>query len=319
MVLLSHLSWDDNFNLIFKEKLNLVFSGAVGVNIFFVLSGFLITQNLLNEFNASGTINLKRFYFKRFLRLMPAFWVFLLVVFLLMNFQKIPDVKTALLFSFFYCYNFIPHSIYFSELVHTWSLSVEEQFYFIWPAILLLFGIRKSFYVSWLLVLFSFVFIGFSLQFLLTESYNVERFFFPASASIILGCIAAFLIQKEIKNNGLKTLFLGIFIFLSPLLLSFLHHYYLIIIQSAGTSLILIYIFQNQNGLLTKALNNKIFNFIGSISYSIYLWQGLFLRTGSGSEIWFQQFPQNLGFTFLAALFSFYIIENYFLKWKNQL
>lgn len=319
MVLLTHLGWDDNFNPKIKENLSLVFSGTVGVNVFFVLSGFLITQNLLKEFEISQTINLKRFYFKRLLRLMPAFWAFLIVVFLLMQFHQIPDVKPALLFAFFYCYNYIPHTIYFSELVHTWSLSVEEQFYLVWPAILLVFGKKTSFYISWVIVLFSFLFIAISFQTTLGQHYNIERFFIPASASILLGCIAAFLIKNEIKNYGLKTILLGTFVFLSPLFLTIFHRYFLTIIQAAGTAMILIYIFQNQNALLTKGLNNRIFNFVGVLSYSLYMWQGLFLRTGSGSEIWFQQFPQNLVFSFLAAIVSFYAIERYFLKWKSQL
>lgn len=126
--------------LVIASHVFLVPGGFLGVDIFFVLSGFLITSLLLEEWQQSGCIRLKRFYLRRALRLMPAFATLLLFCVLASlwlpsgeRWQRCREVAMAA------CYlaNWpTVHRISMPLLGHTWSLSVEEQFYVLWPLLL---------------------------------------------------------------------------------------------------------------------------------------------------------------------------------------
>jgi peptidoglycan/LPS O-acetylase OafA/YrhL len=113
--------------------------GWVGVDIFFVLSGFLITSILINEQATTGTISLKNFYGRRALRLLPALLVCIaltgaLTFAGLTSFKNSAEFAQAAIPALFYFSNFTTADM--GVLVHTWSLSVEEQFYLAWPVIL---------------------------------------------------------------------------------------------------------------------------------------------------------------------------------------
>src|SRR6266403_769444 len=104
---------------------------SLGVLLFFVLSGFLITGVLLNEQDARGRISLPNFYLRRGLRLAPALLIFLATVTALIYFGAIVDVPWyEVVFALFYMANIVGHSL---PLGHLWSLSLEEQFYAMWP------------------------------------------------------------------------------------------------------------------------------------------------------------------------------------------
>jgi peptidoglycan/LPS O-acetylase OafA/YrhL len=115
-------------------------TGQHGVTIFFVLSGFLITTNLVKE--PLTLINLKRFYIRRFLRLMPVAWIYLAVLVLINLHTRVISLR-ALLASLIFYRNFSTAALG-NSTAHFWSLSLEEQFYLVWPGILCWAGIRKS-------------------------------------------------------------------------------------------------------------------------------------------------------------------------------
>jgi peptidoglycan/LPS O-acetylase OafA/YrhL len=125
--------------------------GWYGVDLFFVLSGFLITWILMEEIEATGTISLSRFFSRRFLRLGPAYVTTLVVLlagaaFIYPNaLHKVPAVAPALLS---YTYNYQPalQKPHFDLIVVVWSLCVEEQFYLVWPLILRKLGTHRGFY-----------------------------------------------------------------------------------------------------------------------------------------------------------------------------
>jgi peptidoglycan/LPS O-acetylase OafA/YrhL len=129
--------------------------GWVGVDLFFVLSGFLITSLLMREQEKTGRISLKHFYMRRVLRLMPAVIVMLAVFLVVAAFR--PDFDRSLrsaLYVLFYIANWMRafgHGMSI-EIAHCWSLSIEEQFYFIWPLlVILLFKARVPFRtMAWL-------------------------------------------------------------------------------------------------------------------------------------------------------------------------
>jgi peptidoglycan/LPS O-acetylase OafA/YrhL len=115
--------------------------GFVGVTTFFVLSGFLITSLLLRERETHGRINLKAFYVRRALRLYPPLLVLLVALPVVMLAFHDPNVSTYLpkaLFAGFYLSDFATLSgVGMGILTHTWSLAVEEQFYLVWPLLLI--------------------------------------------------------------------------------------------------------------------------------------------------------------------------------------
>jgi peptidoglycan/LPS O-acetylase OafA/YrhL len=116
--------------------------GELGVRVFFVLSGWLITGLLLREIERDGTIALRRFYGRRAMRLFPAFYAMLGVVALLEATGLLQLHPGDLLHAATYTLNYQLRPSWW--LVHCWSLAVEEQFYLLWPALLLLLGVRRA-------------------------------------------------------------------------------------------------------------------------------------------------------------------------------
>src|SRR5436309_1765102 len=123
--------------------------GDLGVSAFFVLSGFLITWLLLHEHAANGTVSLRRFYTRRVLRIFPAYYAFLAVSFAIDSVRGQPWGSSLGLSSVFYLVNyynaFNGHPV--TSIAHAWSLGIEEQFYLLWPMLLLLYRRRLW---SWL-------------------------------------------------------------------------------------------------------------------------------------------------------------------------
>ena len=127
--------------------------GYLGIDVFFVLSGFLITTILVSEFARTGSIKLGKFYLRRSIRLLPAVLLFVAAVFVLTATESMfkadaTDIRRNALASLSYFYNWISiystnrgHNLFF--VGHLWSLSVEEQFYFIFP-VSLFFGLRSG-------------------------------------------------------------------------------------------------------------------------------------------------------------------------------
>ena len=132
--------------------------GLIGVDVFFVLSGFLITNLLLDERNRTGAVDLRGFYHRRVLRLFPAMYTLLALVAVVAVFvgREYPSVWAELGAAAAYSYHvFLAFAGFATEdspraLFHLWSLSVEEWFYFFWPALLLV-GLRTARRQRWLL------------------------------------------------------------------------------------------------------------------------------------------------------------------------
>jgi peptidoglycan/LPS O-acetylase OafA/YrhL len=118
-------------------------NGDIGVDVFFTLSGFLITSILLASMHADGTLDFRRFYERRALRLLPAYLVVVVVCVVANHFVNVGGTLRGAFFSFFYIANVpVAAGTGLGTLRHTWSLSIEEQFYLIWP-LLLVFLVRR--------------------------------------------------------------------------------------------------------------------------------------------------------------------------------
>jgi len=320
MVMISHLL--PAGYAFYETRLWIVVSGDTGVRIFFTLSGFLITSLLLKEKDKNGNINFKNFFARRFIRLLPPLLLFYAIIVIFMSTGDIQSTWVGLVYSLFYIYNFVHHSHYTVELGHTWSLGVEEQYYLIWPFLVNYFRKKKLYIYVFLMfcIVASFVLPDLGIS----NNYHTKRWFFPAAAPIFIGSLFAVLNEKKkgkwstyFKNKSIVTLAAAV-LFIYPiyslkslLILS-------PVIQAIGVALFLVWILYNQEHRFTQLLNNKPMQYIGKISYGIYVYQGFFLRTGPGGSLSVQHYPLNIILVFLIAILSYELYEKRVMKLKKR-
>jgi peptidoglycan/LPS O-acetylase OafA/YrhL len=181
--------------------------GFLGVDIFFVLSGFLITSILLNEYESTGHIELLRFYTRRALRLIPALVVVLLFSFLVgtvLGFDRIGLTPLRVAATLGYVTNWLrtleSWDVWF--LAHCWSLAIEEQFYLLWPLVLMIL-LKKSSHQRVIVVLV--VLIGLSAvlkPLLYLNGFSELRLYHGSDTradALLFGCLASFVKRQDIK------------------------------------------------------------------------------------------------------------------------
>jgi peptidoglycan/LPS O-acetylase OafA/YrhL len=295
--------------------------GTFGVDVFFGISGLLICGRLLDESEKTGGISLRSFYIRRVFRIIPPAFAYLLTVGLLSIAGLIIVSPREWLSSLFFSRNYIimaPGTGWYTG--HFWSLAVEEHFYLIWPAALLTLGAsRARRFTPWLAiavalwrvvdyayfhgqiwpgVLSNLIYERTDTRFdgllwgcwiALIASVPAYRAFFsrPYAGLMITGLLLA-LIGLIALNPGVQT---GCESFLVPVIL-------------IGTVL-------NPGLLLSRILEASPLRWIGKISYSLYLWQQLFLGSVNHPPPlgWLQEFPLNLVAVFVCACASYYLLE----------
>ena len=156
------------------------------------------------------------------------------------------------------------------------------------------------------------------------KNYRPIRWFFPAVGPIIFGCILATVnnvypvrLEAITRNNKLILIF-GLIFFISPIYPFSVMKKISFLIQPLGVCLFLIWIYYNQESILTNLLENRLLSYIGKISYGLYLYQGIFLRTGPSGILAIQQFPLNIILTFIVTIFSYEFIEKPILRYKKR-
>jgi peptidoglycan/LPS O-acetylase OafA/YrhL len=254
--------------------------GSLGVRIFFVISGYLITVLLLKELEQDGRINLPRFYFRRTMRIFPAFYFDLACMLLIsalggagLSFrQALPAIT--------YTSNYFVPTLQ-ATIKHTWSLATEEQFYLVWPVALALFGRRRG-----LLALLSLLLVAPLCSHFLTLKFHRDM---PAffNDPIGVGCLFAItrgyfhrkaaycrwvhfrvgmLLPLVILGCGLPVLHGGgLTDRLSSLALNL------------SIALWLDWAMVNAGSITGRLLNLPVVVYVGVLSYSLYLWQQPFI------------------------------------------
>ena len=315
-----------------------IFSGGfVGVDVFFVISGYLITTIIIRELN-SNIFSIKGFYERRARRILPALIFVILissiVAFIFLTRSELANyfksvIATLLFFSNIYFYKTTPYFQSESDiepLLHTWSLSIEEQFYIIFPIILLLF---YKFFKRYIFLMFISGFIAslFICQFLAIKTGGTLNFYFTFSRAweLALGAICAhILIYKNLSYSALiKNLLSIIGIILIMFSMFFFSRQtvfpsFYTLVPTIGTSLIIL--FADRETFVNKILSIKFLVNIGLISYSLYLWHQPLLAFG---RIFFDDLSiiQKLILIFLSVLmsiFSYFFIEKIF-RDKNKI
>ncbi len=257
-------------------------TGFIGVDIFFVISGFLMTSIVIKGLE-KGNFSLLNFYLARGIRIVPALFVVSTIVIILGWFLVLPTDYKALAKHTFSSINFFSNIVYWREsgyfdtdshnkaLLHTWSLSVEWQFYLVFPIIVaLLYKIKKS--RNFLLTFFILgVIISLILSIIITaKSPSAGFFLLPTRAWEMLAGGLIFFIPKEKVPYKKPLEFIGFFLIaISCYIFSTntLWPSYNAILPVLGAFLILLA--HQQDSIFTKG---SVFQWLGNNSYSIYLW-----------------------------------------------
>ncbi len=314
-----------------------IFNGSSGVFIFFEISGFLITTLLLSEHAKRGSISLRGFYLRRAFRILPPLYFYIGFIVVLGLLGRLTLDRRDLLSSLFFFHNYIQNSPTWS-LEHLWSISVEEQFYLVWP-FLFVFCLRKPgvagrFAASLIPLLILIVspvarvVLGRSSDPLLHRiGVNYLNFDF-----LMFGCLVA-LLQGTSRFEAVYRaatriwwLPLAVMAVCSVLGARYENYFNLPVgytLNGAAIAVFLLWCTRNPHTAIGRGLNWRPVARVGVLSYSIYLWQTLFLHHRNvpvfGHLAWLTIPPVSwLGF-FLMAMFSYEVIEQPSLSLRGAL
>lgn len=314
-----------------------IFNGSLGVSIFFVISGYLITRLLLHEASTRGTISLGNFYLKRAFRILPPLYVYVAVLGLLSLAGRLALSRVDVISTLFFFHNYALHSTSWT-IEHFWSLSVEEQFYLLWPVVLLAClrssrtrGPRRAAVVAGVIILLSPVIRVLSFRVRQPLLHNGLGFHMHAD-TLMFGCIAALLEGRRRFERAYRALTqLPWLPFAALVLGSYLElhfqNYWSFPIGETCTGVLLVVLLlwcvRNAGGTLGRLLNLRLVTHLGILSYSVYIWQTLLLHGSNAAVLrgweWIGRFPESWLAVLLLAELSFLLVERPALKLRNRL
>ena len=320
----------------FLAPLRLISDGRLGVLIFFVLSGYLITGILSAEWKASGSIRLLPFYAKRALRIWPAFYTYLAVV-ALMSFAGWVDIdhrQVAVAALHLWNYSAIAgmgsvnaiHADGAWYLGHFWTLALEEQFYWFWPPLLFYIlrrGNQRALVALILLVPLVRIATYFAAPGLRGQ---LSMMLHTGIDPILIGCFVA--LNREALKARVAALPWGpvipsamvvLLLFAMPPLQDKLgglwRATYGTTIESAMVGFVIVVLISQRDFWFSRLLRTAPFVYVGTISFSLYLWQQLFSNVHSPVAY---RFPFCVAGALAAATLSHYLIETPFLRIKDR-
>lgn len=317
LVLFGHLSGTRDCPWVLPEAFDL---GNLGVRIFFVISGFLITHLLLREKAANGIISLESFYLRRVRRIVPASYVFILSMAGVAAVGGIRLRQQDLLSAFTYTAN-----MYYGrswDVGHLWSLAVEEQFYLLWPAILVFAGLRRALWVACAVVAAAPAFRLLLLFVWKSQLAGLPTLFPAAADALAVGCILAFVRDRlgstrtymALLRSRWFTLIVPVIVLLNFSFSTKVRHGLELTLLNVAIVLAIDWCIRFPGGRVGAFLNSTPMAIFGVLSYSIYLWQQPFLNRNS--TFFLQSFPLNLVCALTAALASYLLVERPVLRWK---
>ena len=307
----------------------LAWAGHYGVDIFFVISGFLITGLVLS--NSHPKIDVKRFYIRRCFKILPSYYfllwfVFLFHLYILKENPSLLNGFTQTLPNFiFFIQNIVPSRS--PTLGHLWSIAVEEHFYLTYPIFIYLIYLGKNQIVAkrgLLLSLIAVIMICTMMRYVFLPHSPTQNTFFRVDA-LALGCVIRILEEKiyQIPNPKQLTAFLclllsiALWIFLVSHGLNDAWYYYTCACVASGLLIVSCLLGLD---ILTRFLELDIFRWVGKISYNLYLWHYPLIFI---SYYMFKAIPQMIvPFYMVATFFMGWImtktIEKYFLDLRNR-
>jgi peptidoglycan/LPS O-acetylase OafA/YrhL len=305
--------------------------GAAGVGLFFGLSGYLITHLLVREHRKTGRISLRLFYTRRILRIFPAYYSYLLVFSILTAAGVLAIPLSNLLAAATFSINYFPVDSHGPGwfVGHMWTVAVEQQFYLFWPLIVVAVGLTRSRYF------------GFALVCLMPLIRVASYFLFPelrvggrldaipfTGERLMFGCLLGLLdgeprfeaFMARFKSFFFAAILSGWAVVVGPLLEErFGGAYWLsfgITVQSFAFAFLIAWLLRNAKSFVGRLLDSRLMVFIGTISYSLYLWQQPFLTPLNSTILGY--FPVSILCALLAACASYYLVEKRFLSLRSR-
>src|SRR5579859_1789997 len=279
----------------------------LGVRIFFIISGYLITTLLLKEHARTSTIELREFYVRRAYRILPAAMVFMLPVFVIF-WRELTWVHMAA--AALYLANFDFAHPWF--LGHLWSLSVEEQFYFLWP------GVLKKWHRHRVAILVGVVAFAplYRVACHMLQLHGKADETFPAVADVLaIGCLLAIFAKRLPRIGGAWAAAMIVPVVLVPVHLGVLHFHITAVllfvlwpVMHLSIAGLLFHVVQRPYWIL----NVRPVAWLGKISYSLYLWQQLFAYGQHDRPWYFVLFAVGL------ASASYYLVEQPMLRVRER-
>jgi peptidoglycan/LPS O-acetylase OafA/YrhL len=273
-------------------------SGQHGVTIFFVLSGFLITTKLMERPGEFG-----KFYIRRFFRLLPVTWAFLLFLVILGKLLNTPTLgafETLSCVLFFR--NFIaPNPGY---TAHFWSLSIEEQFYLVWPAILFLSGNRKARFVALAGALACSAYRSLTWKSYVGMSTSQTQI---RADALLIGCLLALLVAEPAFRARIARWSNYLAVPAAAVLLFCMAHYQHLppLVESLAIAVLLAASALHPGQRMASVLSFAQLRWLGRVSYSVYVWNFIFFMMSSDG--W--EGVAMMGLMCCFALLSYYFIE----------
>ena len=308
--------------------------GFFGVRIFFGISGFLIGSKLLEETSIHGRVRLKNFYIRRSFRIIPPLLVMMLVLLGLSSCGEIEVPTEGWLAGLFFAANYIkgPWSI-----GHLWSLAVEEHFYLVFPVFLAAFGVVRSLRMTALaavgIALWRFV--AFKVG-SISDDFNPGLFWGRTDIvadGLLWGCIVAILhaspTRREWMRRSLRPAvwwpLCGVLfapIALQKFIPGWKADMAVFSLQAIVIPFVLVGTVLWSEGTAGRFLESRPLRRLGRLSYSVYLWQQLFLVPKSdptGRLYVLQQFPANFAVILIISVTSYYLVELPFIRIGHRL
>lgn len=337
-----YIKTSDVYHLI---KRDIFGNGNLGVNFFFVLSGFLITYLLIEEKKLNGQIDIKKFWIRRILRIWPLYYLcvifgFFIFPFLKSAFGQQPNETASIGYylTFTNNFDFINNGLPDASILGVlWSIAIEEQFYFVWPIILYLLPIKKYWLAFSTVIIGSLIFRGLNNNYMAHEHHTLS-----CIGDMAIGAFGAWLIQSnenfKTKIQNLKSIyilltytsFLTIYIFRDEILRD--KNFLVGIIERPLIAIIILLIILEQcfsDKSFFKMSKFKLLSKWGTISYGLYClhFVGILIVTtltkkySLNTELW-QVLIIDTSFalfiTIVISLISYNIYEKPFLKLKEK-
>ncbi len=301
------------------DPLQRLLGSNTGVQTFFVLSGFLITHLLTKEYAAAGTINIRAFMARRALRILPLYMAFMVAVTALflsdLNAMLSGDGR-SLIHGWTFTYNLIPRSSIDGLTGHLWSLSVEEQFYLIWPFAFLALMRRGRSVVAFALIMFIVSYLtSLNIARPLEADFTVFRWPMIAGRDIALGALLALAppdIRRVIASRAGLLLAAAL---LAGSIYTWPNN------TTIAYTLLIGWVAWNQRSTAVRVLSWRPLAYLGTISYGIYMWQGFFLATNPRrweGLVWPLDPVIGLALLAVVAPLSYAYLEKPFLRLKRR-
>lgn len=312
------------------------FGGFIGVDVFFVISGYLITGILARELR-NGDFSIIRFYRRRAIRIFPALFAMLAVTTVLAVLTMLPQELQRYGNSLLSTATFVSNILFYSEsgyfapdahskvLLHTWSLSVEEQFYLVWPVLLAVLHARAQSSVRWIAAIITVVSLAFSIWWLGIDPSGTFYLIPSRAWELMIGALLAVVpalparhrvLRELLAGGGVLAILIGVKFYNGGVpfpgaaaLLPCLGAAAIIGAGTAGPS------------LAGRLLSWKPVVFIGQISFSLYLWHWpviVFTQIGLMMEATWPVRIAELALSFVLAVLSWHYVERPFRVGANR-